>query len=160
MAASLSEAVREALDAGRGEVLGGRAVLPLVTLESGGRVAIDAELGWSLLMPDGSVRPATAGEEHVLYEAVEQKRAEFEGAIEDAARAVGLDPDAVVLAFPSTGVVRAVLARRVPFLVSLALRWLLPSELRELRPDILRVAQGSDLPRPVRELAEHLVVPE
>lgn len=156
----LADAVREAIDAGRGATFDGRAAIPLVTLESGAVVALGADLGWLVALPDGRVLGATGGEEHVLHEVLEQKRDAFEAAMEQGARAAGLDADAVVLAFPATAVVRAVLARRVPFLVHLALRWLLPSELRELRADILRVATGSDLPRPVRELAEHLVVPE
>lgn len=157
---ALADAVREAIDAGRGATFDGHAAIPLVTLESESVVAIGPDLGWLVALPDGRVRVATGGEEHVLHEAVEQKRADFEAALERGARAAGLDPDAVVLAFPATAVVRAVLARRVPFLVHLALRWLVPTELRELRPDILRVATGSDLPLPVKELAQHLVVPE
>ena len=157
---ALSDSVREALEAGRGAVFDGRPALPLVTLESGARVALDADLVWLLLRTDGGVRPAVAGDEHVLHEVVEQKRADFEAALEAGARAAGLDPDAVVLAFPATAVVRAVLGRRVAFLVLLALRWLAPTELRELRADILLVAKGSDLPLPVKELAAHLVVPE
>jgi hypothetical protein len=157
---ALRDAVREQIEAGRGASFAGRAALPLVTLESGAVVALDGDLGWLVALPDGRVLGATGGEEHVLHEALEQKRDAFEAALEAGARAAGLDPDAVVLAFPATAVVRAVLARRVPFLVHLALRWLVPTELRELRADILRVATGSDLPRPVKELAAHLVVPE
>jgi hypothetical protein len=159
MEGTLAAQLREALDAGRGLVLGGRPALVLATLESGARVALDADARWFLVNAEGSVREATAGDEHVLYEALEQKRTDFEAALEQGARAAGVDPDAVVLAFPAVAVVRAVLARRVPYLVRLALLWLLPTELRELRDDIVRVSKGSDLPLPVRELAEHLVVP-
>lgn len=160
MERSLSAAVQEALDAGRGEVVAGRRALPLLVMESGAHFALTAELGWLLVKPDGEVRAADPGDEHVLHEAIEQKRAAFELALEEAARAQGLEPDALVLAFPATRVVRAVLTRRMPYLVRLALLWLLPSELRELRADIVGVSRGHDLPLPVRELAAHLVVPE
>jgi hypothetical protein len=157
---SLADAVREALDAGRGELVEGKRALPLVTLESGARVALVEGGAWALLSPEGALRVVGEGDAYVLHEVVEQKRADFDAALEGAARAAGLDADAVVLAFPSTAVVRVLLDRRVPYLVHLALRWLVPTELREVREEIVRVSKGSDLPLPVRELAQHLVVPE
>ncbi len=158
---TLAAPVREALDGGRGEKIGSSRFLPLVTFESGTRLGIDEELRWIALPPDG--RPPFVygpGTEHVICEAIEVKRDVFDAELEEGARAVGLPADDALFAFPTVGLVRAVLAKDSPYLTRLALLWLRPTELRELRDDILRVSRQPNLPVPLKELAQRLVVPE
>ena len=160
--APLAARLQEILDAGGGEPLpsGGRA-FPLITLESGARCALDREGAWLLLPEDGrpAVRcaPETA---HLFHEVLEQKRARFDDAVEAAARAAGLPADEAVFSFPAAAVVRAVLARQHAYLTRLALEWLRTTELRELRGEIRKVGQATDMPLAVRDLADRLVVPE
>jgi hypothetical protein len=65
----------------------------------------------------------------------------------------------VLFAFPVADLVRAVLDKRISYLTRLALAWLRPTELRELRAEILAVSKDSFMPSPVRDLAGRLVVP-
>ncbi len=103
--------------------------------------------------------PTGADNLHLFHEAIEWKRDRFDDALAETARALGLPEDALFLAFPATGVVRAVLAKRSSYMTRLALLWLLPSELRELREDILTVCRDAFMPTPVKDLAHRLVVP-
>jgi hypothetical protein len=57
-------------------------------------------------------------------------------------------------------VIRAVLARQSSYLTRLALEWIRPTELRELRREILAVREVPNLPVAVKQYAERLVVPE
>jgi len=68
-----------------------------------------------------------------------------------------LPTDDIVLAFPSISLIRAVLAHRSAYMWRLALLWLLPSEVRELREEIQRVGQERDAPRSVKDIAERLL---
>lgn len=163
----LLERMRAILDGGGGEAFGDARFVPLVTLESEARCGLElrletkARLVWVSAPSDG--RPlvrAEPGQEHLLYEVLETKRDDFEDRLAEGALAAGLPAEATVLAFPAIAVVRAVLAKEHAYLSRLALQWLLPSELRELRVDILRVIAARDMPTPVKDLAKRLVVPE
>jgi hypothetical protein len=158
---TLGARVRELIEAGKGETIHGATALCLITLESQTRLALGADLRWIAFPPEGR-EPFIygPGSEHVLCEAVEWKRDDFEAKLEEGARAHGLPPDEVVFAFPAVGMVRAVLAKAWPYLTRLALLWLRPTELRELRADILAVARTPNMPTPIKDLAERLVVPE
>lgn len=157
MQGMLRERVGAMLERGAGEPGAGAQVLPIVTVESGHRYALDAELRWHVLAPDGGRAVLAAGDAvEALHEAVEWKRDAFE----EGARQNDLPPDEVVFAFPSVPLARAMLSKRAAYLVRLALQWIRPTELRELRADIVRVASSAELPRPVKDLAERLVVPE
>jgi hypothetical protein len=57
-------------------------------------------------------------------------------------------------------VIRAVLAKGFPYLTRLALLWIRNTELRELRAEILVVSRSGEMPVPIRDLAERLLVPE
>jgi hypothetical protein len=157
----LGSAVRKALEEGKGEKVGSHAFLPLVTLESDTRVALDGNLDWLAVPPDERT-PFVYGEgcEHYLCECLEMKRDVFDTQLETAAKGHGLDPDAVVFAFPVIGLVRSILAKGSPYLTRLALFWLRPTELRDLRADILAVSRMQNIPMPLKELAARLVVPE
>ncbi len=161
--APLVARLQEILDAGGGEPLpsGGQRFVPLITLESGARCGLDREGAWLLLPEDGRPAVRSAPETaHLFHEVLEQKRARFDDAVEAAARAAGLPADETVFSFPAVAVVRAVLAKQHAYLTRLALEWLLTTELRELRGEIRKVAQDTNMPLPVRDLAERLVVPE
>jgi hypothetical protein len=158
---ALGDEVGRLLAEGRGDERAGVRFLPLVTLESESRFGLDAAAIWVAVPPDE--RPpfsCAPGDEHLLAEALEWKREKFDAALEEGARAQGLAPEDVVFAFPALELVRSVLATRSPYLTRLALLWLRPTELRALRVEILRVAADRELPAPVKDLAERLVVPE
>jgi hypothetical protein len=157
----LAARVRESLEAGQGQAIGDSRFLPLVTMDSETRLGIDSHLRWIALPPDG--RPPFIygpGTEHVICEAIEMKRDVFEARLEEGARAVGLPPDDVLFDFPTVGLVRSILEKGSPYLTRLALLWLRPTELRDLRADIARVAKTPNMPTPIKELAAHLIVPE
>jgi hypothetical protein len=161
MDADLGARVRELLGAGGGEALEGGRFLSLATLESGARVGLDASGAWTLVPDDGSAPRAYAQEHgHVFFEVLESKRDEFDAKIEEGARAVGLPPEQVVFSFPAIGVVRAVLAKGLPYMTRLALQWLRLTELREVRADIVAVSRDPMMPSPVRDLAARLTVAE
>lgn len=158
---TLGAAVRGLIEAGKGEQIKGLVVLPLLTLESETRLAIDADLRWIALPPDDRAPFIHGpGAEHVLSEVIEWKRDDFESRLEEGARAHGLPPDEVVFAFPAVGVLRGVLGKAFPYYTRLALLWVRPTELRELRADLLAVSKTPNMPTPIKDLAERLVVPE
>jgi hypothetical protein len=155
----LGAQVRAILEAGGGEAVGERRVLPLVTLDSGARFALDGDLKWLLLPESGPPIPWSPENAYLMHEPLEWKRARFDDTIEDAARALGLPALEVVFTFPAVEIVRAVMAKGAAYLTRLALEWIRPSELRELRKDILAVVTMPNIPVPVREFAQRLVVP-
>ncbi len=145
---------------GGGEAIGDLRFLPLCTLESGARYGVDA-LGRWILVPADERPPSVISAEnaHLYHEALETKRRTFEDILADAAREHALPVDPLVFSFPATTVVRAMLEKRSSYLTRLALEWLLPSELRELRTEILAVTTDDRMPKPVRDFATRLVVP-
>lgn len=158
MESTLRARVIEVLD--RGEGTAEPRFLPLLTLDSGARYGLNAELRWILAAAEGgALVTIDLDTVHLLHEAIEWKRERFDEALTEAARAHGLPEDELVFAFPVAALIRAVLEKRISYLTRLALAWLRPSELRELRIEILAVAKDSFLPAPVRGLAERLVVP-
>jgi hypothetical protein len=151
----------EILQAGGGEPVGTETYVRIFELGSETRYGLCADETWTAHRPGTSVLVHLGdGTEPHFCEVVECKRAEFEELLAAGARKVGLDPDALTLSFPSVAIVRALLQRESVHYTRLGLLWLLPSELRELRPHILEVAQNRTLPTSVRDLARHLVVPE
>ncbi len=156
----LREALGPVFEGGAGEELLGSRFLPLITLDSDTRVGLDPEARWVVAPGDGRAPfRCEPGGEHALYEVLETKRNEFEARLAEGARKHGLPDDEVVLAFPAIEVVRAVLQKGMAYTTRLALLWPLPSELRELREDIARVATAKETPVALKKLAEHLLVP-
>lgn len=161
----LDERIRSRLEAlaetGATEAVEGRAFVSLAALDSGARCGLylhDEGAGWAMekggiLAPFGSEKGTRA-----FVEVIEGPRAEFEAALDRAARDLGFEGDPLSFAFPAVELVRAVLAARTGFLCRLALLWLLPTELRELRDDIVGVAEDTSLPTELRDLARRLVV--
>jgi hypothetical protein len=156
----LREALGPVFEGGAGEPLLGSKFLALITLDSDTRVGLDPEARWVVAPGDGR-EPfrCEPGDEHALYEVLETKRNEFEKRLAEGARGHGLSEDDVVLAFPAVEVVRAVLLKHMAYTSRLALLWLIPSELRELRGDIERVIKAKETPVSIRELASRLLVP-
>lgn len=153
--------LREILDAGGGEPAGAERFVPLLTLDSGARCGLDRDARW-LLVPEGDrppVRfaPATA---YLFHEVMEWKRRRFDDAIERAAGAQGLPGEEVLFSFPAVEVIRAVMAKQAAYLTRLALEWIGPTELRVLRREIKEATVTPNMPVPVRDLAERLLVPE
>lgn len=159
MESALGSRVQEIFEQGGGEVLGGVAWLPLVTLESGARQGIDRSLRWVHISAEGA--PVVIGDDnvHLLHEALEWRRDRFDEALEESARELGLPADDLLFAYPVTALVRVVLAKRSSYLSRLALTFLRTTELRPLREDILAVTRDPTMPTPIKDLAERLVVP-
>jgi hypothetical protein len=158
MPSTLAEQITELFAKGKGQ--GEPPFLPLVTLDSEARYGLDAELRWVLVAPDAAPLVIDRSNAHLLHEALEWKRSRFDDAVTESARALGLPEDEIVDSFPVFDVVRAIFDKKVNFLTRLALGWLRPSELREVRADILLISKDRLLPGPLRDLAERLVVPE
>lgn len=152
------DVARERIDGGLCERAGELAFLPLVTLESGARVGVDRDYAWIVAPESGEPKRMSDTTAHYFYEVVEQPRAKLDDALEAGARAAGLDPNAVLVDFPSVAIARAVLARDVPHLQRLTLLWILPSERRDLRDEIDRIASSPLMPAPLKELAARLRV--
>jgi hypothetical protein len=145
----------------KGEGTGEPPFLPLVTLDSDARYGLDGELRWVLVAAEGSAPVAIdKANVHLLHEGLEWKRDRFDDAVAEAARAFALPEDEIVFSFPVIDLVRAILDKRVSYLTRLSLAWLRPTELRELRAEIVAVSKDSFMPGPVRSLAERLIVPE
>jgi len=158
MESTLRAQIAEVLARGEGE--GEPRFLPLLTLDSGARYGLDTELRWILAAAEGGAAVAITNDNvHLLHEAVEWKRDRFDETLAKRARVHALPEDEVVDAFPVTSLVRAMFEKRISYLTRLALLWLRPSELRELRVEILAISTDSYMPSPVRGLAERLVVP-
>jgi len=139
------------------ESWGGTSVVPIATLESSMRLGL-AATGW-MGITDGGAVLACAGEAlGRFYEIVEQSRDSFDEALEKGAHEKGLPPDVVALSFPAVEVVRAVLGKDSTYLIRLALLFLRTSELREMRAEIEAVTKRSNVPVPIRQLAERLLV--
>jgi hypothetical protein len=149
----------ELAEAGDTESFGERRFISLYTLESGARCGIVEDLGWALAHGPELVRFAP-GTEKRFVEVLEQARADFEAGLEHGAVNKGFAAQDLVWSFPAIELVRALLATGSPHFTRVALLWLLPTELRELRAEIERAADDARLPDAVRDLARRLVVPK
>ncbi len=151
---------------GRCETVEGRPFLPLCVLESDMRYGValrDDELTWARAGegPSGEQVLIFASRQSAVrfVELVEQDRDELESQIATAARAVGVDAADAIATLPVVDIVGGLLDGRTPLFCRQALRWLRPTELRELRDAIHAAAQDRTLPTDVRSLAERLTVP-
>jgi hypothetical protein len=133
---------------------------PLVTLDSGATISLDRAGRWLHRSAEGPTTAFGPDTAHAFAEVVEQPRDAFEEALAAGARAAELPPDEVVLSFPTLEVTRAVLAKNYAYLTRLALAFIRPSELREMRAAIVAVVEAKETPGPIRDLARRLTVPE
>lgn len=167
----MSDSVKARLAAlaaeGRCDTVEGRPFLSLCVLESEMRYGLalrDDELVWA------RAQDGPSGEQVLIFssvanavrfvELVEQDRDALEATIAKAARAVGIDASEAVATLPVVAVATGLLDGRTPLFCRQTLRWVRPSELRELRAVIVGVAQDRSLPGDVRSLADRMTVPE
>ena len=157
----LCDRLAEIIQAGGGETVGSEIYVSIFRLDSDTSYGLCADETWVAHRPDTTALVHLGdGTEPHFCEVVECKRAQFEQLLETGAMRVGLDSELLTLSFPSVEIVRALLHTQSTHYTRLALLWLLPSELRSLRQDIVEAADNRNLPGPVRDLARHLVVPE
>jgi len=158
MGHELGPLVAALVEQGKGESISSTRFFPLVTLDSGARVGLDGEARFALITADGELRTFSNEEGHVFHEVLEWKRSAFDDALEEGGKSLGLPGFDVSLAFPTTGIVRAVLQKNMHYTTRLALAWLRPTDLRELRDDIRRIAEDRYTPSTIRDLASRLIV--
>ncbi len=115
-------------------------------------------LGWAVWTDDGLQLFTERNASHFV-EVLEHRRSDFDEQLERGAVELGLPALETLLSFPAVALIRVILTSFSQHFISLGLRWLLPSELRELREEIQRVANDKLMPQGLRELAAHLVVP-
>lgn len=162
---ALDEPFQARVDAGEAEQIDGHAFVGLCTLESGARFGLCArlreELGpltWARIH-EGALTLLMPGNEKHFVELIENGRDALDDAIAAGAQAQRLDPDEAILSLPAPLLVRAILLTRSPHYCRLGLRFLRPTELRELRDAVAALATDGAMPQHVRDLAQRLVVP-
>src|SRR5690242_16023689 len=104
MGQELGPLVAALVEQGKGEALSSSRFFPLVMLDSGARVGLDAEARFALVTADGELCPFSHDEGHIFHEVLEWKRNAFDDALEEGAKALGLPGIEVSLAFPTTGI--------------------------------------------------------
>ncbi len=151
--------IHELVEAGAGEIVFATRFFPLVELDSGTRVGLDAQARFTITHPDALV-VYEAEEGHMFHEVLEMKRNQFDDALEQGAKTLGLPPIEVSLSFPASGIVRAVLVKNMHYTTRLALQWLRPSEVRDVQVEIRRIVEDRKNPTVLRDFAKRLLVPE
>lgn len=136
----------------------GQAYVEVLALDhSYGIVALgEEEIDWAVVEGDEIYR--FMGGEKRFVELLDIPRRDFEEQLEASARAAGLPPEDTLFSFDAPRLVETILATRSQHFCRVGLKWLLPSELRALSPAMRRLAADEDMPRDIRELAEHLAV--
>jgi hypothetical protein len=166
----MSDVLRERFDELTGEGMvenvEGRPFLALLVLESEMRYGLalrDDTLVWARVHRDRGGQEvlvfAGEGTAERFVELFEHDRRQLEDRLEAAASELGLDGEAAVLSLPVSDLVTGVLAGRRALFCRWALRWILPTELRQLRDAIAPLAGDRALPHDVRDLATRLTVP-
>jgi hypothetical protein len=159
----LRTALEGLVAAGKTEALGGVDFAGVFDLGTGLRYGLvllpEGDVGWAVV--DGARLVKFAPETAAFFvEVLEHSRREVDDRIEREAAQRGLPAEPTLFSFPSVALVRAIAATRAPHFCRMALVWLLPTELRELRGDIQALARDEECPEELRDLAAHLVVPE
>ncbi len=167
MGADVSAALRERLSSDGVEVerVQQRPFVCILTLGSGARLGLTIGSGdddpaqWAMVAQE-KLCPFAPDRVIKFVELIETARADIEDRIEKSAAALGLPGESVLFSFPVLEFARAMFEKQRPHFSRLCLMWLLPSELRPLRPEIRALVDDELMPRQVRDLAERLVVPE
>ncbi len=148
------------VEKGKGEPLGATRFFALITLDSGARIGLDQTGRFVLVREEDPQLVAFSIEDaYFFHEVVESRRRSFDEAVEESAKGLGLPAIEVSLAFPAVEIVRAVLLKNMHYTTRLALGWLHPSELRDVRDEIKRIATDRYTPTSLRDFAERLIVP-
>jgi hypothetical protein len=159
MQTAVEAQIHKLVEAGAGETLFSTRFFSLVELDSGARVGLDAQGQFAIALPDALVVFAP-DDGHMFHEVLEWKRNKFDDALEEGAKAHGLPPIEVSLAFPAVGIVRAVLVKNMHYTTRLAMQWLRPSELRDVQVELRRIATDRATPTALRDFANRLLLPE
>ncbi len=159
MEGTVAARIQELVQAGGGEAVFGVRFFPLVELDSGARIGLDADACFAITLSDSLCKYAPE-EGHMFHEALEWKRNKFEETLEQGAKVHGLQPLDVSFSFPFAGIVRAVLERNMHYTTRLGLQWLRPSELRDVQAEIRRIVEARGTPTSLREFASRMLVTE
>ena len=155
----LAEAWLTLVEEDKADEVAGKAFIPLIKLDSGCDYGLAEGPTWA--RSDGTTLTVfSADTVRAFVEVFEHPRREFEDRVEKRAGEVGLPATEAAWSFPALQLVRAMLAEETAYFVRLALLWLLPTELREMRADIQAVSEREEMPQALRDLAVHLCVPE
>jgi hypothetical protein len=159
MVGTVETRIHELVESGSGETVFAARFFPLVELDSGARVGLDAQARFAITQPD-ALWVYAPEEGHMFHEVLEWKRNKFDDALEEGAKAHGLPPIEVSLSFPASGIVRAVLVKNMHYTTLLALQWLRPSEVRDVQVEIRRIVEDRKNPTVLRDFARRLLVSE
>lgn len=163
------DTLSKALSAIDSEAFGEARFVALLTLDSEMRYGLRFQLDDEGALADAPVwamhrggeltcfSPATA--KHFV-EVFEHDRRDFETRLEARARELNLPDMEVVFSFPAFELVRTMMHSESQHYTRMAISWLLPSELRDLRADLIAIRDNSELSEAIRSLAERLVVSE
>ncbi|HRI72138.1 MAG TPA: hypothetical protein PK156_48225 [Polyangium sp.] len=151
--------IHELVASDAGETVFAVRFFPLVELDSGSRVGLDAQARFAIAMAD-ALHVFTPDDGHLFHEVLEWNRNKFEDALESGAKALGLPPLDVSFSFPAAGIVRAVLVKNMHYTTRLALQWLRPSELRDVQAELRRIVEDRATPTSLRDFASRLLVRE
>lgn len=151
--------ILELVEAGAGEPIFSTRFFPLVELDSGSRVGLDAEGRFAITHPDALWVFATE-HGHMFHEVLEWPRNKFDDALEQGAKLHGLPALEVSLSFPAAEIVRAVLIKNMHYTTRLALQWLRPSEIRDVQVEIRRITEDRKTPTVLRDFAARLLIRE
>ncbi len=151
---------------GGAEAFAGEAFVALLDFGSGLRYGLVAtadgagDHGRWAVAHEGKLRVFGSGSERDFIELLEHPRRDVDAQIEGAAAKAGLPGLETAWSLPSIELLRATLRGRSQHFARLALAWILPTELRELRADLRACAENDSFPDAVRRQAEHLIVRE
>lgn len=149
--------IHELVASDAGETVFSARFFPLVELDSGARIGLDAQARFAIVMPD-ALYVFTPDDGHMFHEVLEWNRNKFEDALEAGAKVHGLPALEVSWSFPATGIVRAVLVKNMHYTTRLAFQWLRPSELRDVQVEIRKIAEDRATPTALRDFALRLLV--
>ena len=164
--ADVSEALLARLDTDENvERVADKPFFGVLTFDSGARLGFtigsdDAARAEWAMVEEGKLTAFDPVHAIQFVQLIETPRSEVDDGIEKGAAELGLPVESVLFSLPVVELVRAMLEKDRPHYSRLCLMWLLPSELRALRPEILALVDNELLPRQLRDLAGRLVVPE
>lgn len=160
MSDEVREAVASKVEAEEVEHVGADVFIPIFSLESGTRFGLDEHGGWAMVEAGAQqLIQFQTGKEMYFLELLEHARDAVEVQIGEGAAKQGLPSDGVTWSLPAIELVRVVCQLRKPHFCRLALLWLLPSELRELRDELAALSEDHKLPQALRDLASRLAGP-
>lgn len=159
MAGPVETRILELVEAGAGESIFSTRFFPLVELDSGARVGLDAKGRFAIMHPE-ELWVFEPEHGHMFHEVLEWPRNKFDDALEAGAKVHGLPPLEVSLSFPAAEIVRAVLIKNMHYTTRLALQWLRPSEIRDVQVEIRRITEDRKVPTVLRDFAARMLLPD